>query len=111
MRRNAAGPDISRSQGQASAKVSIEMIVIEICGDGRNLGQFECDDGNNRDGDGCSRDCNEEPGFKCITNTNGLDVCRDIIPPMAALKVNKGNKLIVQFTEPVSFTVLGKNHH
>lgn len=27
----------------------------EICGDGLNLGQYECDDGNKNDGDGCSK--------------------------------------------------------
>ena len=29
----------------------------EICGDGANLGQYECDDFNNKDGDGCSSTC------------------------------------------------------
>ena len=27
-------------------------ICIEICGDGLNFGHYECDDGNNRSGDG-----------------------------------------------------------
>mgnify|MGYP002146198205 CR=1 FL=1 len=29
---------------------------FEFCGDGRRF-NVECDDGNNEDGDGCSRDC------------------------------------------------------
>ena len=31
----------------------------EICGDGLNLGQLQCDDGNNIDGDGCSSSCTD----------------------------------------------------
>lgn len=29
---------------------------VEHCGDGKKF-VLECDDGNNKDGDGCSRDC------------------------------------------------------
>ena len=32
-------------------------VCTEICGDGLNFGNFECDDGNNRNGDGCSSRC------------------------------------------------------
>lgn len=35
-----------------------------VCGDGLVLGE-ECDDGNLRDGDGCSRSCGVERGFTC----------------------------------------------
>lgn len=38
---------------------------FEICGDGKRF-NLECDDGNNEDGDGCSRDCKVEPGFNCL---------------------------------------------
>jgi fibro-slime domain-containing protein len=34
------------------------------CGDGILLNE-ECDDGNNIDGDGCSKECKPEPGFTC----------------------------------------------
>lgn len=30
---------------------------IEICGDGKNFGMYQCDDGNLVDGDGCSKTC------------------------------------------------------
>jgi fibro-slime domain-containing protein len=39
------------------------------CGDGLVLGEA-CDDGNNRDGDGCSHDCKPEPGFTCALGSN-----------------------------------------
>ena len=32
----------------------------EICGDGLNLGKYECDDGNKNNGDGCSSSCKVE---------------------------------------------------
>ena len=34
----------------------------EICGDGLNLGQYKCDDGNLANGDGCSSKCLLELG-------------------------------------------------
>ena len=35
----------------------------EICGDGRRVYE-QCDDGNIRGGDGCSEECQVEPGYK-----------------------------------------------
>lgn len=37
----------------------------EICGDGINKGQVECDDGNIIDGDGCNINCEIEIGWEC----------------------------------------------
>ena len=33
---------------------------VEVCGKGYNLGQFECDDGNTLNGDGCNQFCEIE---------------------------------------------------
>ena len=38
------------------------------CGDGLVLNE-DCDDGNAKNGDGCSKDCKVEPGFTCSTDT------------------------------------------
>jgi len=38
------------------------------CGNGILENSEECDDGNNRDGDGCSKDCKVVPGWRCYTN-------------------------------------------
>ena len=38
---------------------------FEICGDGKNFGKYECDDGNQVNGDGCSASCQIEEGFGC----------------------------------------------
>ena len=56
----------------------------EICGDGLNLGEHECDDGNLLDGDGCSSLCVIEEGFKCYQGDNiniSRDKCKDYRPP------------------------------
>eukprot|EP01022_Parablepharisma_sp_SALTPOND_P012507 TRINITY_DN1609_c0_g2_i1.p1 TRINITY_DN1609_c0_g2~~TRINITY_DN1609_c0_g2_i1.p1 ORF type:complete len:1244 (+),score=61.49 TRINITY_DN1609_c0_g2_i1:84-3815(+) len=75
--------------------------IIEICGDGINLGQFQCDDGNNINGDGCSSDCTVEYGYSCYKREGLPDVCVDVLPPQAKLVVGKGNVLVVQFSESV----------
>ena len=49
-------------------RLSGDEFSIELaneCGDGRRLGDEECDDGNLDDGDGCSSQCGVEPGFLC----------------------------------------------
>ena len=78
----------------------------EICGDGLNLGfTYECDDGNRKNGDGCSETCVVEEGYSCEINTevNKPDKCRDIVPP----KIDIGyqhpvlNIIFFQFNEPV----------
>lgn len=38
---------------------------IEVCGDNFKFNQYECEDGNNINGDGCSSTCTIEKGFKC----------------------------------------------
>jgi hypothetical protein len=41
-----------------------------------------CDDGNNVDGDGCSKDCRIEPGFNCVGGSPSTpDVCSSFLPP------------------------------
>lgn len=41
----------------------------EICGDGINMGQYECDDGNTVDGDGCDHNCHKEGNAICTNGT------------------------------------------
>ena len=48
----------------------------EICGDGKNMGKLECDDGNTRDNDGCSSKCEIEPFYECSGGTpSNPDTC------------------------------------
>lgn len=74
---------------------------IEICGDGKNLGVVECDDGNNNDGDGCSHDCKVEENYKCYRQLNAPDKCKDILPPEAKITVIRGNVIVITFSEIV----------
>lgn len=71
----------------------------EICGDGINMGQYECDDGNLRNGDGCSSKCKIESGFKCTNNENLTSVCVDKSSPYATLSLSGENMLIVKFNK------------
>ena len=58
---------------------------VEHCGDGHKF-VLECDDGNNRDGDGCSRDCKIEPGYTCTGGTpDNADTCYTFRPDRVTL--------------------------
>ncbi len=65
------------------------------------MGQYECDDGNRKSGDGCNKDCGRETGFLCRMNEALRDVCVDIVPPWASLEVQKRNELVITFSELV----------
>lgn len=51
-------------------------VCTEICGDGLDFGQYECDDGDLNSGDGCSSVCDKELGYECTGGTHsGPDTC------------------------------------
>lgn len=81
---------------------------IEICGDGLNLGQNECDDGNVIDGDGCSSSCRIEYGAKCTSHPNSPDVCVDILAPTAGMRLKSGTAMQITFSEAVISRVSSK---
>lgn len=55
-------------------------VCYEKCGDGKKF-VLGCDDGNNNDGDGCSRDCRVEAGYTCAGGTpENPDLCSNAIP-------------------------------
>ena len=72
--------------------------MLEICGDGLNLGSYECDDGNTKDGDGCSSKCKIENGYECIRQRNGPDICKSTSALSANLEVRDNNNLRISFT-------------
>eukprot|EP01022_Parablepharisma_sp_SALTPOND_P028562 TRINITY_DN71152_c0_g1_i1.p1 TRINITY_DN71152_c0_g1~~TRINITY_DN71152_c0_g1_i1.p1 ORF type:complete len:1645 (-),score=40.75 TRINITY_DN71152_c0_g1_i1:653-5587(-) len=73
----------------------------EVCGDGINLGQVECDDGNKLSGDGCDSTCKIENGYKCYHRDGLPDFCVDSAPPTATLRIEKGNVLTIIYSEEV----------
>lgn len=82
-------------------QVTFPIIQIEICGDGKNMGENECDDGNLIDGDGCSSSCRIETGYTCYKVENSSDVCLDTVGPIAYLSLKNKNLLLISFNEPV----------
>jgi len=81
----------------------------EKCGDGKNLGELKCDDGNLLNGDGCNHECRIEYGFKCLRRYLEPDFCYDYLEPTASLIVWKPNVLIVEFSEPVKILADSEN--
>jgi len=75
--------------------------IKEKCGDGLNLGLYECDDGNRNDGDGCDRNCKIEKGFVCKKNDELTDICKDTVRPDAEMQILKGNTIVLKFSERV----------
>lgn len=55
----------SGGQGLSPPTVTDKSICMNICPDGLQVVQEECDDGNSIAGDGCSPSCKIEPGFVC----------------------------------------------
>jgi len=69
-------------------------ICIDNCGDGKVVirGINKCDDGNLKNGDGCSAKCEVEAGYLCSGGSNiRSDTCKNIIPPKARLITSKAN--------------------
>jgi cysteine-rich repeat protein len=59
---------------------------LEICGDGKKY-TSECDDGNNINGDGCSKDCNLEVGFSCYGGSpRTRDTCTSVLPSFISIE-------------------------
>lgn len=71
-------PEGFTQQGSKKCKGIVESNLLEICGDGMNLGEYECDDGNLENGDGCSSKCKVEFGYKCTSRKSLPDICVDI---------------------------------
>lgn len=64
-------------------------LCLEVCGDGKRY-TLECDDGNNVDGDGCSKDCNVEVGFSCYGGSPSTkDSCSAVLPTALSIE-NRG---------------------
>ena len=76
-----------------------------MCGDKKNMGIFECDDGNKLSGDGCSSDCLIEDNFKCEGGTyNTPDTCLETVPPLlASFSLLNHEEIEIHFTELVKF--------
>lgn len=64
-------------------------LCIEICGDSKRY-SLPCDDGNNKDGDGCSKDCKIEVGYSCTGGSPASKDACNLVKPAAIAFENKG---------------------
>jgi cysteine-rich repeat protein len=62
---NYGSETISACESQRGPICENRRCLANACGDGELWGSEVCDDGNDRDGDGCSASCAIEPGFLC----------------------------------------------
>ncbi len=80
-------------------------ICSEICGDGIKFSADPwCDDGNVRDGDGCSSVCHVEDEFICVNGSaTSKDVCFQVYPPSAILSFpnNVATNATIAFSEEI----------
>ena len=69
---------------------------VEICGDGKNFGLVNCDDGNLIDDDGCSSDCEIEPDWICQRGSpTSADLCQVTPLIIESLFATSNNNLII----------------
>lgn len=68
-------------------------LCLEVCGDGKRY-TLECDDGNNVDGDGCSKDCRVEVGFSCYGGSPSTrDSCSAVLPTVLSIESRGQSRL------------------
>jgi cysteine-rich repeat protein len=77
---------------------------IETCGDGKSYGMHMCDDGNQKNGDGCSDKCVVEKNFKCSGGyPYSKDNCSYVETEIVGVETNIYNDIIVKFSRPIYF--------
>eukprot|EP00357_Protocruzia_adherens_P026494 CAMPEP_0114983588 /NCGR_PEP_ID=MMETSP0216-20121206/6784_1 /TAXON_ID=223996 /ORGANISM="Protocruzia adherens, Strain Boccale" /LENGTH=683 /DNA_ID=CAMNT_0002345589 /DNA_START=388 /DNA_END=2437 /DNA_ORIENTATION=- len=94
--------------GYTNSEQSGEQSCAEICGDGLHMGSLPCDDGNLRNGDGCSSDCEEEEGFTCeIGTVESPSICIELVKPTITNVnvVNDDNDIMIHFSELMDLTL------
>ena len=77
-----------------------------MCGDSKNMGLVECDDGNLISGDGCSSTCQIEDNYICKGgNESNPDICKETIPPIinSFIQLEDPTLFQISFSEPVLF--------
>jgi len=72
------------------------------------MGQYECDDGNLINGDGCSSVCKLEEGFNCQKLSNSRTSCTKRPNPYGTLSLQNDNLLVVRFDEPMQIKVASR---
>ena len=82
--RRCRAPALGETIPNLGKRLALMDICSSLCGngkrddDGRRGLDEDCDDGNIKDGDGCSSTCSKEPGWECTTPTCGKTTCHPI---------------------------------
>ena len=83
--------------------VGIDGTCIEKCGDGDNYNLKMCDDGNRKNGDGCSSDCIVEDWYFCRGSKQGSrDKCYYKEAEFMTANVTWTNSVLVALDRPVT---------
>lgn len=77
-------------------------MCVEICGDGKNFGLLQCDDGNLVNGDGCDNTCAVESGWYCYGGSSTTaDECIYVETTLDSINVTDSNNLVLKFSGAV----------
>ncbi len=83
----------------------------EICGDGLNLGEHECDDNNTESFDGCDSSCKIERAWTCSSGNQFAkrDICKLKPQPMVSGIIAQQYNITLLFNESMMFNRLLPN--
>jgi cysteine-rich repeat protein len=70
----------------------IRLLMQTLCGNGRTEGTEGCDDGNDKDADGCSSSCRVESGYKCRNAC--LNFCTRVSPSTCKAQCGDGIQVL-----------------
>lgn len=74
---------------------------VEVCGDGKNFGLLDCDDGNTVNGDGCSSSCEIEADWMCYGGSStSADQCETSQLFIRSLESTPENNILLHFSKP-----------
>eukprot|EP00347_Sterkiella_histriomuscorum_P004310 403360935 len=74
----------------------------EYCGDSKDFGLNQCEDGNKYNGDGCSSTCQIEEGFQCTRGTTTkAGSCFAIPTQINSVSLTQDNNLLIEFTNDI----------
>ena len=78
----------------------------QTCGDGRRF-EYECDDGNLRDGDGCDSQCFIEEGWTCNGgNAQSRSLCMQSTPNRSFMSLTRPIRLVSSVAQGVTLSYI-----
>ena len=85
-------------------QLTLSSCAKSTCGDGQRSSLEECDDGNDKDEDGCSNNCKIEPDFECTElSYNTTSYCKQ-------MKQAESSAILLPVITPTSATTQSSTH-